>query len=193
MKKKFLVFFTLTLFAGVASYCQNVAIKTNLLSDVAADVNLGIEAGLAPKWTLDITGDYNGWDVKGHKWKHWYVQPEARYWFCDTFEGHFIGIHAIGGQYNFGNLKNNIKFLGSDFSSLTDHRYEGWAAGAGFAYGYDWILAKHWNLELEIGIGWIYTRFTKYRCEECGSALVKNKPHNYFGPTKLAINLEYLF
>lgn len=60
------------------------------------------------------------------RWKHWLVQPEARYWFCDRFSGHFLGFHAHGGQYNVGGLKNGIKFLGSDFSKLSDARYQGW-------------------------------------------------------------------
>lgn len=33
---------------------QNVALKTNVLSDAFLNPNLGIEIGLAPKWTLDI-------------------------------------------------------------------------------------------------------------------------------------------
>ena len=101
---------------------QNVAVKTNLLTDIAASPNLGIEIGLAPKWSLDVTGEINDWDINRHKWKHWFVQPEARYWLCETFGGHFFGLHAIGGQYNFGNIHNNIHILGSDFSKLTDHR-----------------------------------------------------------------------
>ena len=35
---------------------QDVAIKTNILYDAAATVNFGVEVGLAPRWTLDISG-----------------------------------------------------------------------------------------------------------------------------------------
>ena len=42
---------------------QEVAIKTNVLYDIAATVNAGVEFGLAPKWTLDISGNYNGWTL----------------------------------------------------------------------------------------------------------------------------------
>ena len=132
---------------------QTVAVKTNLLYDATATINAGIELGLAPKWTLDVSGNFNGWTMShDRKWKHWLVQPEARYWFCDRFAGHFLGFHALGGQYNVGHLKNNIKFLGKDFSKLSDSRYQGWFIGAGIAYGYAWVLNKHWNLEGEIGI-----------------------------------------
>ena len=167
MKIKLCVALLMALFAGMFASAQKVALKTNLLYDATATVNAGIEIGLAPRWTLDISGNFNDWTMShNRKWKHWLVQPEARYWFCERFSGHFIGIHAHGGEYNFGNLKNGIKFLGSDFSKLTDNRYQGWYVGGGLSYGYAWILGKHWNLEAELGIGYIYTRFDKYPCAE---------------------------
>ncbi len=70
---------------------QNVAIKTNLLSDAFFNPNLGIEIGLAPKWTLDVTGQLNAWTLShDRRWKHWTVQPEARYWLCERFGAHFF-------------------------------------------------------------------------------------------------------
>lgn len=172
---------------------QKVAVKTNLISDAFLNPNLGLEFGLAPKWSLDITGQFNLWSVKGHKWRHWLAQPEARYWFCRRFQGHFIGVHAIGGEYNFANLRHGFMFLGSDFRKLRDRRYEGWGAGAGIAYGYDWAVHRHWNIEAEIGIGWIYTRYDAYPCADCGSKLESGRHHNYYGPTKAALNIVYLF
>lgn len=173
---------------------QKVAVKTNLLYDATATINAGIEFGLAPKWTLDLSGNFNGWTMShDRKWKHWMAQPEARYWFCDRFAGHFLGFHALGGQYNVGHLKNNIKFLGTDFSKLSDSRYQGWFIGAGVAYGYAWVLNKHWNLEGEIGVGYVYTEFDRFNCKGCGKKVEEDKNHHYFGPTKAAINLIYVF
>ena len=37
---------------------QEVAIKSNLLYDATATVNLGLEFRLAPKWTLDVSGNH---------------------------------------------------------------------------------------------------------------------------------------
>lgn len=167
---------------------QTVALKSNLLYDALLNVNAGIEFGLAPKWTLDISGDFNAWKFsEGKRWKHWFVQPEARYWLCDRWAGHFFGLHAIGGQYNVGGIKNPF------YDGLEDHRYQGWAVGAGIAYGYAWILGKHWNLEAEIGIGYAYTKFDTYKCAGCGQKTATDRTHNYFGPTKAAINIVYLF
>lgn len=186
----FLVGFT------VISYAQKVGVKSNLLYDATTTLNLGLEFGLAPRWTLDFSGNYNPWTLnkeKNKKIKHWAIQPEARYWFCDRFGGHFLGVHAHGGQYNFGGLKNSISFLGTDFSKLSDTRYQGWFVGAGVAYGYAWILGRHWNLEAEIGFGYSYTRYDRFRCAGCGKKIETDKTHHYVGPTKAAINLVYLF
>ena len=183
----------LLLLPSPAVRAQRAGLKTNLLSAAVLDANVGVEAGLSRHWSLDVTAAYNAWPLDGHKWKHLSAQPEARYWFCDRFMGHFVGIHGIGGIYNFGNIPNGIRFLGSDLSMLTDRRYEGWAVGAGVAYGYSWILNRRWSLEAEIGAGWIHTRFDEYECGECGELLRSNVPHNYFGPTKAAVNLVYYF
>ena len=40
---------------------QNVAVKSNVLADAFLNPNLGIEIGLASKWTLDVTGQFNAW------------------------------------------------------------------------------------------------------------------------------------
>ncbi len=193
MKIKLLLIPLLAILLYLPANAQKVALKSNLLYDATLSPNLGIEIGLAPRWTLDISGNVNLWTVDGHKWKHWLVQPEARYWFCRRFAGHFVGLHAIGGQYNFGNLDIDMKLLGSDFSKLKDRRYQGWGAGAGVAYGYAWPVHPHWNIEAELGIGWIYTRYDSYPCAKCGTKLESNRPHNYFGPTKAAVNIVYLF
>lgn len=184
----------LLLLGGNEVKAQSFGIKTNLLYDATTTLNLGVEVGLAPKWTLDISGNYNPWDLASGKIiKHAMVQPEFRYWFCDRFSRHFLGFHAIGGIYNFGNIPNDLKVGTLDLSPLTDHRFEGWGVGAGIAYGYAFILGEHWNLELEIGAGYIYTENDKYQCMECAKKLEDDIPYHYFGPTKANIGLVYLF
>lgn len=194
IKLKALCIFAVTAFGALGAKGQDAAVKTNLLYDAALTVNLGVEFGLAPRWTLDVSGNFNGWTLShDRRWKHWLLQPEARYWFCDRFSGHFLAAHAHGGQYNAGGLKNNISFLGSDLSELSDYRYQGWFVGAGVAYGYVWMLGWHWNVEAELGVGYAYTRYDKFRCVGCGKKLERDKSHHYVGPTKLAVNLVYVF
>jgi hypothetical protein len=201
--KKIAIVVAMTLLGVMPGTAQDVAIKTNLLGWAAGGtMNAGVEVGTSKKVTLQVVGALNPWtyghvdpetNVGGKRARLWLVQPEVKYWFCDRFAGHYIGFHALGGQYNFGNLDNGIKFLGSDFSKLSDYRYQGWYIGAGVAYGYDWILAKHWNLEVEIGVGYIYTRFDKFECNGCGKKVESDKDHHYVGPTSAALNLVYTF
>lgn len=178
---------------AVKTQAQNFAIKTNLLYDVTATANVGVEVGLAPKWTLDLSGNLNAWSKNEHtKWKHWMVQPEARYWFCDRFSRHFVGAHLIGGAFNFGNINNNLSILGTDFSVLSEKRYQGYSYGCGVAYGFAFMLSRHLNLELEAGLGYMCLDYETYECDGCGRK-VNEGIHHYFGPTKAAVNLVFVF
>lgn len=181
--------FMATIFTANA---QTAAVKTNLLYDGFAAPSLGLEVAIAPKWTFDISANTNYWSVNKHEWKHWEVTPEFRYWLCEKFQGNFIGVNVMGGMYNFANIGGLKKFLNNDLTQLKDNRIKGWGVGAGIVYGHTWVLAKHWNLEAEIGVGWIYTRYDKYDLST-GKKLENNRVHNYVGPTKAAINLEYVF
>lgn len=188
---------TLLLFSFIQqAMAQNFAVKTNLLYDATATVNAGVEVGLASKWTLDISGNLNAWVIgDGHKLKHWMVQPEARYWFCERFNGHFLALHTLGGEYNFGNIPNKLNYwpFNTDLTPLNDYRFQGWGIGAGLGYGYSFILGHHWNLELEIGLGYIYTLYDVYQCRNCGRKIKEKQNYHYVGPTKAAINLVYEF
>ena len=197
MKPKYsfcLLIFLLFMGGGVSHVqAQDWAIKTNVLYDATATANIGVEVGLAPKWTLDISGNLNGWSKNEEtKWKHWMVQPEARYWFCDRFSRHFLGVHAITGAFNFGGLNNNISFLGTDFSRLQNQRSQGYAYGCGIAYGFAFMLSEHINLELEAGIGYMYLDYDIFDCGNCGRRIGDGN-HHYVGPTKAAVNLVFVF
>ena len=196
MKRKLnlcLIVLFLILGGAVKTQAQDIAVKTNLLYDATATVNAGVEVGLAPKWTLDISGNLNSWSKDEHtKWKHVMVQPEVRYWFCDRFSRHFVGAHLIGAALNVGNIENNLSFLGTDFSVLSDHRYQGYAYGGGVAYGFAFVLSKHLNLELEAGLGYVCFDYEAYECSNCGR-WVGEGIHHYVGPTKAAVNLVFVF
>lgn len=181
------------LLAAVPTISAQVALKTNVLSDATLSPDLGVEIPLQRQWSLDISGNINVWTVNGHRWRHWIAQPEVRYWLCEYRTGHFFGMHLFGGQYNVGNLNLNFSFLGTDFSKLKDTRYEGWYAGAGLAYGYSWMLSRHVDVEAEVGVGWSYTRSDRFRCAKCGKKIESDRPHNYVGLTKAAVNVVYVF
>lgn len=183
----------LTYAAIVPARAQQFAIKTNLLYDATATVNLGAELKVAPKWSVDLSGNLNAWDfANARRWKHWLAQPELRYWFCDATAGHFLAIHALGGQYNFGHLPFARDLAGIEFGNLRDHRYQGWAFGAGIGYGYSWILGQHWSVEAEIAVGYIHATYDEFECEGCGRK-TGDGSKGFFSPTKAALNIVYVF
>lgn len=186
----------LCLMGAMASqaFSQQVAIKTNLLHDAFATPNLAVEVGLAPRWTAQLEAEYMNWSAWDDQiWKHWTVQPEVRYWFCDRFAGHFLDLHALGGQFNLGQLNHNLPHFKDELADLKNYRYEGWFVGGGIGYGYDFILSRHWNLEAVLGVGYIHSWFDKYECKDCGRKIGDDLTNDYVGPTEAAINLIYLF
>jgi len=145
---------------------------------------LGVEMGLSKKWTLDLSGNYNGWKFGDDmRWKHWMVQPEARYWLCEKFNGHFLGVHAHYADYNVG----GIKFLSKN---MENYRYQGNLYGAGLSYGYQWLLSNRWSMEAVIGVGWAHLDYDKYPCASCGT-VQKSETKDYFGVTKAALSIIY--
>ena len=62
--------------------------------------------------------------------------------------------------------------------------------GIGAGVGYDFILNRHWNLELELGLGYLYTL-----SDECLNdiVLLKGSEFDYLGPTRLGVTIMYLF
>ena len=78
------------------------------------------------------------------------------------------------------------------FDDLDKYRYKGYFYCGGISYGYQFILGRHWNLGATVGVGYAYVDYKKYECKECGKQVEKSNK-NYFGPTKAALNLIYLF
>lgn len=175
-----LVVLAMTAFRGVDCKAEDkAAIKTNLLYDALLNANLGVEVRVAPHWTIDISGNYNGWRLShGRQWKHWLAQPEVRYWLKEeTMSKHFLAGHLFGGQFN---------------TTLNHYRHQGRAAGVGIGYGYSWKFARHWGLEAQIALGYARYSYDKFPCQECGRKIASHSK-NYFGPTKAALNLVYCF
>ena len=191
----------LTTLTGSAKF----ALKTNLLYDATTTPNLGAELVLSRKSTINLVYGLNPWKFSSKKHgqryaRHWVVMPEYRWWTCSALDGHFIGVHAMGGQFNAQNVDLPIPggFFGGDRHSrniareVRDSRYEGTYAGVGFTYGYQWPLSKHWNIEAEAGVGYNYIWYKQFNCGTCGAKRVKSET-NYAGLTKLGLSIMYIF
>lgn len=200
--KKYLIIVLLLGFAlPVTSHAQIAGLKTNALYWATTTPNLGLEIKLGDRYTFNLEGGYNPWTLDNNKEvnkkiKHFLVSPEIRYWFCESFNGHFIGINGNYSQFNisaveipeiFYSLNGERGFIGAS----KDTRNEGWAAGAGITYGYQWILGKRLNLEATIGLGYWYTDYEEFDNRKCGLFQQKFDRH-LLGITKCGLSLIYL-
>lgn len=183
MLKRLILTGVLALLTAIAAFAQRAAIKTNLLYDATTTFNLGMEFKTGARTTFNLPVNVNPWTFSDNKkWKHVLVQPELRFWTCEPFSRHFFGIHAHYAFYNAGGF--------GPFTQLKEYRYEGWLAGGGVSYGYNWLLSSRWSLEATIGLGYAFMDYEKFECYKCGTKM-KDDTYHYFGPTKAGITLIY--
>ena len=196
MKRHLIILATL-LFALPASAQNNVAIKTNLLYGATSFTpNLSIEVGLGKQTTIDLAVGYNWFNVdycstsknNNKKLAHWIVQPEARYYLCERFNGHFFGVHPTYSEYNIGGY-NLPMFFGK---GSQDFRHQGYAFGVGVSYGYQLMLGRKWNLEFNIGAGYMQFEYDKFDRVACGKQIEANATNSYFGITKAGITIAFM-
>ena len=108
MRIKIIVAATIMLIAMMPqnTKAQKVVLKTNLLYDATTTPNLGLEARLSEHWTTGLNFALNPWTFSNNKkLKHLLVSPQARYWTCETFTGHFFGANLAYVHYNICDIK----------------------------------------------------------------------------------------
>ena len=181
------IFLSLMLFVlSTGSFAQTLAVKSNVPYLATGSINVGMELGLAQKLSLEMNYSINPFAFADNKkLMHWIVQPEMRYWFCERFYGHFLGLHIGAGEYNISKMKLPT------VDNSQNYRYEGWGALAGVSYGYSWIIDGRWNIEATFGVGVIHTDYKKFDCPECGE-FQEQKNDTFLSPTKAAVSIIYI-
>lgn len=170
-----------------------LALKTNLLFDLALVPNIEIEVPL---------GKQNRWSVNGEWMFPWWLIDhdkyclqilsggvEGRYWLGNRFKrlsrpaltGHFLGFYAGGGKY--------------DLQWETDGYQGEFYIASGISYGYSTRIGRHLNLEFSIGIGLLRTNYEYYHAIDHYHTLLWQNNGNYtwFGPTKAKISLVWVW
>lgn len=181
---------------GSSGLYDHLAIKTNLLYGVVLAPNLGIEYGVAPKFTLELSGGYSSW-AKGvaalesgdknpdfKRLEHWLVKPELRYWpGGERFAGHFVGVQGFYADY---------QTAGIDIPTIFEKQYfyDGNGFGAGLVYGYHWNWGDRWGVEFSLGVGAIQMEYVRKDCSACDDKAVKFEK-TYFGPTSAGVKLVF--
>ena len=188
IRKSYLLICALFVLVGLDAGAQNIGIKSNLpYWALGGTMNASVEWALTRRLTLDVGGGYNPWRPgETRRLKHWLVQPELRIWRCESFNGHFVGLHATVAEYNLSEMPFGIGHL----KSLRHNRYQGHAYGGGVSYGYQWWLGRSWNLEMSLGGGYMRLKHDKYPCGKCAKSL-GSEQRDYFGITRATVSIIY--
>lgn len=159
---------------------QIFSVRANALSVLTATVHLGAEVSVADKWTVEASGYWNPICTDNFSIRFHAVQFGGRYWFYESFVGHFLGQH--------------LTYVGYDLGSLRK-RYDGRAYGLGVSYGYAWMLSKRWNVAIEAGISIFRTEDTR-RDPTVGDwedEYIYHSRRWTLAPSRLEVSFSYLF
>lgn len=161
-----------------------LALRSNLLADLAITPNLGLEAFMGRHWSLELSG-YWAWWAKPEAnffWRIQGVESELKYWLGHSSRrgvGHHLGLYGQLFDYDFQ--------LGGE-GVLGDRLH----CGVGLAYGYAFPIGRHWTLEGTLGVGYVYGIFKQYGKYSDGCFPWKaTKRLDFVGPTKVALSLVY--
>lgn len=160
---------------------QRIAIKTNTLDWVMLSPNLGVEARLSRRLSIQlaVAGNPFNISVANFNWKNYRIEPELRYWFNRPMARHFIALSATASGYHLRHA---------------DRHLQGDAVGAGISYGYALVLGDHWNMEAEIGVGVAHFSAYDYYGDN-GRQHMSAKNFKKFMPVpiRLGLSFSYIF
>lgn len=183
-----------------------LALKTNLLFDLAMTPNVEIEAQLGrnSRWSIMVEdwfpwflhsnnghgeiGTYKkpGSKMFNYSYELWTIGAEVRYWMrprCPEtrpwLTGTFLGAYCATGRYDW------------EWDSNGD---QGEFTSAGLSFGWAWPLARHWNMELSVSAGAVWGPRRHYNGEFNDTHLIWKYTDNifYVGPTKLKVSIAWL-
>ena len=163
-----------------------VALKNNMIYDLALAPNVEVEFSTGKRWSLNVEYKCPWWSDSGCNFCYQLLSggTEARYWLGNRhtrgrLSGHFLGAYAEGGTYDF-QLKKEKGYRGKYY------------AAAGITYGYVRPLARHLAIEFSVGIGYLDTEYRKYTSYGNDLVWVSSGKYHFIGPTKAKISLVWL-
>lgn len=173
----------------LTSYRPWVALKTNLLFDLALAFNGEVEVPFGRDGRYSAMAEWwTPWYVWHHNSRAYEFQMlgfELRRWFrsCPVAQsplsGKFLGAYYSNGQYDleWGSIGNQ-----GEFQSV------------GATAGYSWVLSRHFNLEASFSLGAFWGPRRHYHGMFDDTHLIWQYTGRtfYFGPTKAKISIAWL-
>ena len=171
-----------------------MAIKTNMLYDLAAVPNIGAEFYLGNKFTI-AAGYAHAWWSKAAKnfyWRYYGADISIRWWFgkptrIKPLQGHHLGLDYQILTYDFQLGKKGI-MAGMPKGNIVDRANHIVA----LEYGYSLPIARRLNLDFAVGFGYHWGLFEEYDAVDGHPVWQATKRRQYMGPTKLEVSLVWL-
>ena len=171
-----------------------MAIKTNLLYDLALVPNLSAEFNLGGGFSLAASYTHAWWKNESINWFWRYYGAEAslRWWFGKSskvkpLQGHHIGATYQIMTYDFQLGKKGI-LAGKPGGNIFDQPSHTIA----LEYGYSLPITRHLNIDFVIGAGYNWGIFEEYLSVDGHYVWQSTKRRRYIGPTKLEMSLVWL-
>ena len=162
-----------------------LAVKNNILYDLALAPNLEVEVAIGKRWSLNTEYKCPWWINNSREFCYQLLSGgiEARCWLGNRHHrtgltGHFLGVYAEGGVYDF-------QFKGDGYQG----KYYG---ASGLTYGYVKQIASRLALEFSFGVGYLTTEYRKYTPYKGDLIWTNSGRYNFIGPTKAKVSLVWL-
>lgn len=174
----------------VTRYKQTVAaVKTNLLYDAVTALNVEVEVPVGDRISLMVEDVFPWWEY-GNKYcfQHWEMGAEARYWFrpwdvhgTEKLRGFFAGLYGMSAKYDF------------QWDRSVNYQGEYWSAGISGGWCTPVGRTKWGNLELSLGLGYLYSDWRHYYPTDSYDKLIRDRYRVgnliHWGPTKAKVSL----
>lgn len=163
-----------------------MAVKTNMLYDLALVPNIGVEFYLGKNFSIAGNWMYSWWksDPKAWYWRTYGGDLALRWWFggkaqVKPLQGHHIGLYGQIVTYDFET--GGMGYLGDK-----------WTYGGGLEYGYSLPVAKRLNIDFNLGVGYLGGEYKEYLPIDGHYVWQATKMRHWFGPTKAEVSLSWL-
>ena len=166
-----------------------MALRTNMLYDVALIPNIGVEFWLPMNFTIgaDYFGTWLYSDKKHIYWQGYGGYLTLRYYFGrraaeQRFVGHHVGIYGSVLTYD-------VEFGGKGYQAAKP------GFGGGIEYGFSLPVHECLAIDFNIGVGYQGGEYKVYRPTYDGSGhyeWLSTHRRRWFGPTKAEISLKWM-
>lgn len=174
-----------------------LALKTNILFDLASLINLEIEIPIRDRWSILAEYIFPWWamdsdkaDSRRNRIELLNGNIEGRYWWGERADreiltGWFTGVYAGVGLYDFEYHAKGYQgevFVSAGLSGGYTHRIE---------------RTKSLRMEYSLGVGYLSTNYRHYHAEFCANgrwhAIEQHSGrYSWFGPTRAKVSLVWL-